>query len=569
MFSDIKEFLSSFFKNLRSQKITKKSIWLIITVLLTILIPISIAICYTQYVKAEQKSTIPIISVSLFDENNQLIESDTVQEDIIETSPLASIFYALSSSKARIQKPSNFSENPNFNFKITYNSDVSVFKCYFSEDVKSSYIEDERGELYALNASDYSAFLASKYSETVYKDSVPPSLYTAVGDTVLPNQANWTYLTNENKETVSSNYESTEKIITYRITGTISFNFSRSPDACKITVKTMNDEIIFNGSLDELISLTAEENSELLVTVNAEWKKRNDNDSFGTQSYEFKIICAEPSTFALSSNEAFGGQLILITVGGVDSADSIIYSPLEALSDEVKNSSEAHDKALVELYNYKPIFVKESSNAYALLPIPANIPDTTFKFSLACGISKTDLTVNLKKSTSNQPSNESSFENISLTKAQKAEFSRIIFHLKHNQSDTLLLNEDFLFPTEYNFSLTHKYNTPINNSFTFFANSYAANVSDGMSVQSANIGVVSIIGTSPLLGNYVIVDHGMGLLTWYCGLSDVNVDENDIIKKGDVIGRAGSSSLLCENGVNIICSVGGILIDPASLVNDN
>ena len=90
-----------------------------------------------------------------------------------------------------------------------------------------------------------------------------------------------------------------------------------------------------------------------------------------------------------------------------------------------------------------------------------------------------------------------------------------------------------------------------------------------MSVQSANIGVVSIIGTSPLLGNYVIVDHGMGLLTWYCGLFDVNVDENDIIKKGDVIGRAGSSSLLCENGVNIICSVGGILIDPASLVNDN
>lgn len=536
---------------------------LFFSVAFTILIPISIFICYTQFIKAEQKNTIPIISVSLYNSNNELIATDTVQEDIISTSPLVSTIYKLSTSRMQVQKPSEFSEVQTFTIKISYNSDISTFKCYFKEDVKTSYLEDENGELYSLDSDTYSVFLASKYAESIYKDSVPPTLYTAVGDTVLPNQAKWTYITCEGKEKSSDNFETTEKTLTYRITGAISFNFSRSPDICKINVKNANNDTVFNGSLQELTSLTAEENSELLVSVDAEWEKRNESDSYGTQSYEFKIICAEPSTFELSATEAFGGQLILITVGGVDSTNSIIYSPTDVLSDEIKNSSEPSAKALTELYNYKPIFVKENSNAYALLPIPAGIPDTTFNFSLACGISKTNLTVNLKKATST----EISLGDFSLTNAQKAEFSRIIFYLRHTKSDTLLLNEDFIFPTSYNFSLKQKYNTSINNSFTLLANSYTANVPDGISVQSANIGIVSIIGYSPLLGNYVMVDHGMGLVTWYCGLSAVNVDENDILKKGDVIGRAGSSSMLCENGVNIICSVGGILINPDELTS--
>ena len=562
MLNDIKEFLLSFFKNLRSKKFMKNFIWLTVIALLTVMIPLSIAICYTQFIKEEQKDTVPIISVSLFDSKNKLIDSETAQEDIIDASPLANIIYKLSTSRVRVQKPFEFAESPNFNIKISYNSNISNFKCYFKEDVKSSYLEDEHGEFYSLDHTAYSSFLKSKYAETVYKDSVPPTLSTTVGETVLPNNVEWNYKTSDSIEKLSNNYESSDKILTYRITGAISFNFSRSPDICKINAKDIGGNTVFDGSLQELTSLTAEENSELFITVNAEWQKRNEQDSYGKQSYEFKIICAEPSTFKLSTTEAFGGQLILITVGGVSSTDSIIYSP-QTLPSEIEAASESSAKALHELYSYNPIFVKESSNAYALLPIPVNIPDTTFKFSLACGISKTELTVKLKKTTSN----EALLDDFELTKAQKAEFSRITFYLKHRKNGTLLLNEDFLFPTSYNFSLNHKYNTLINNSFTLLANNYTANVPDGISVQSANIGVVSIVGTSPLLGNYVIVDHGMGLLTWYCGLSDISVAENDILKKGDVIGRAGSSSLLCENGVNIICSVGGILINPDGLIS--
>ena len=563
MFNDIKAFLISFFEKLRSKKFRTKFLGLIVICLLTVLIPLSIGICYFQFAKDEQKIASPEISVSLFTAEGKLLESATVKEDIIDTSPLANIFYKLSYYKTKVSKPPEFAKKQSMSFTVRSGSETSAFKCYFEESASSSYLEDENGSFYSPDSLSYSAFLTSEYAENVYAESAPPMLCTPLEEAILPNETEWTYTLSDGTEKKSQNYETTQKHLTYRIAGAISFNFSRIPDACNITVKDLNEKTIFSGSPKELTSLTVEENSELLVSINAKWEKLENFKSYGKQFYEFKIICSEPSTFHVNSNEAFGGQLLVLSVSDVNDVNSIIYTPLSEPPKEFENVSDAEVKAFEQLYSYKPLFVKKNSNAYALLPIPAGISDTSFTFSLSCGISKEELTVKLKA----KEFNGMEMGTASLTSAQKAEFSRIIFHLKHSTSDILLPNESFLLPTAYGFTQTHKYNENINNSFLMLANSYTASVPDGISVRSANVGTVSAVGNSPLLGNYVIVDHGMGLCTWYCGLSDVSVEKNDILKKGDPLGRAGSSSLLCENGVNIICSVGSILIDPDELIS--
>lgn len=540
----------------------KRFTGLIIICILTVLIPISIAVCYAQFVKGGQKVISPDISVSLFNADGKLIESETTQEDIIEASPFAGLFYNITTSKIKAQKPTEFTEKPNMSFTVTYDSHPSTFKCYFKEDASFSYLEDDKGSFYSPDHLAYSLFLASPYAETVYEESTPPTLYTPLGDQVIPLQAEWTYTLNDKSEKASNNYVTTEAFLTYRIAGAINFNFSRTPDVCTVTVNSLEGNTIFSGSPEKLASLTVEENSELFVYINASWKKDEKLGSFGKQQYEFKIICVEPSTFNISSTEATGGQVLVLSVSDVDNVNSIIYSPTSTLSDDIKSNRDNASKALSELYSYRPIFVKDGSNAYALLPIPTSIPNTDFTFSLSCGISKSELTLNLKKATALNVN----FDNALLTNAQKAEFSRILFNLKRSSSDLLLLSNDFVFPDSYGFTQTQKYNTYINESFVLLANTYISKAQSGISVQSANVGIVSEVGFSPLLGNYVIVDHGMGLLTWYCGLSDISVDEKDIVKKGDPIGRTGSSSLLCENGVNIICSVGEILIDPTSLI---
>ena len=563
MLDKAKNFLLPFFKKYLSKKNIKKFIGPILIATLTILIPLSIAICYLQFVQENQKIQSPDISISLFDANGNLIESHTTQEDIVEASPLANIFYNLSFSKVKAKKPTEFDKKQTMSYSITYASHTTTFKCYFEEDLALSYFEDQNGNFFSPDAIAYSMFLSSQYSEAIYKESTPPILYTPLNETVIPSEVEWTYALKNKSEKLSDNYEISDRHSTYRIEGAIDFKFSRKPSVCAITVTTLSGETIFSGPPEDLMTLTVEENTELLVFVNAKWEKDNEYTSYGYQHYEFKIICSKPSTFAISKTEASGGQVLVLSIHDVYSVDSIFYSPILNSEDESKSKNNDESKALAALYSYSPIFTKDGSNAYALLPIPVDIPNTEFTFSISCGISKENITVSLKKSTDVNISSA----NASLTNAQKAEFSRILFHLKHSSSDILLLNSDFIFPDSYGFTQTQKYNTYISDSFNMLANSYTANEQIGISVQSANVGIVYEVGCSPLLGNYVIVDHGMGLLSWYCGLSDVGVKENDIIKKGDPIGRAGSSSLICENGVNIICSVGGILINPDELTN--
>ena len=558
MLDRFKSFFEAFSKKYLSKKNIKKFIGPIIIAILTVLIPISIAICYSQFIKSTQKIESPDISVSLYDADGKLIDSTTTQEDIVDASPLASVFYKLSFSKVRAQKPAEFDKKQNMSYTITYGSQKTTYKCYFEEDSTLSYLEDESGGFFAPDALAYSMFLSSEYSETIYEGSVPPTLCTPLNEEILPNDVEWNYILADGSERLSKSYTLTDEALTYRIAGAINVIFARKPDVCAITVKSLSGNTIFSGSPEDLASLTVEENTELLVSVNAKWKRSEDAISYGYQHYDFKIICAEPSTFSISSTEAVGGQTLLLTVSDVDDVDSIFYVPSTALDDEEDNAS------LKALYAYSPIFVKDGSNAYGLLPIPADIPDTEFTFSLSCGISKESITVSLKQSVPTSVTTDSAI----ITDAQKAEFARILFYLKHSSSDALLLKGDFAFPDTYGFTQTQKYNTRINESFTLLGNSYTAGSKIGISVKSASIGIVSEVGYSPLLGNYVIVDHGMGILTWYCGLSDVSVYESDIVKKGDPIGRAGSSSLLCENGVNIICSVGGILVDPKELVGD-
>ena len=555
--------LLSFCKKYFSKDNLKEYAGPIIIAVLTIFIPLLIGVCHSQFVKGSQQSAPIDISVSLYASDGTLIGKETTQEDIVDASRLVNLFHTLTFSKVRAQKPAEFNEKPNMSYTITYGSEPTTFKCYFEEDVTSSYIEDQNGSFFSPDAFAYSLFLASAYSETIYKESTPPTLFSSLNEKITPSQAEWTYDLKDGTKKISNNYKTTEEILTYRIEGAISFEFSRTPDVFAITIKAPSGETIFSGAPEDLDTLNFAENTELLVSINAKWIADEIFTSYGDQHYDFKIICSKPPTFNISKTDATGGQILFLSISNIYGVDTIYYSPTSSLNIDEYDDKSA--QALKELYSYTPIFVREGPYAYAILPIPANIPDTEFSFSLSCGIAREIIALKITKASSANATPSDAL----LTEAQKAEFSRILFHLKHSKSDVLLLNEDFIFPDSYGFTLTQKYNDNINNSFTLLANSYTSSSQIGISVRSANLGIVSDVGFSPLLGNYVMVDHGMGILTWYCGLSDVSVRENDIVKKGDIIGRAGSSSLLCDNGVNIICSVGGILINPNELAANN
>lgn len=76
-------------------------------------------------------------------------------------------------------------------------------------------------------------------------------------------------------------------------------------------------------------------------------------------------------------------------------------------------------------------------------------------------------------------------------------------------------------------------------------------------------GVVMEAGWDNYLGNYVRVDHGYGLETWYGHMSQVSVSSGQPLERGDVIGKVGSTGRSTGPHIHYEVHVNGKRVDPA------
>ncbi|SHG84941.1 M23 family metallopeptidase [Ornithinibacillus halophilus] len=64
-------------------------------------------------------------------------------------------------------------------------------------------------------------------------------------------------------------------------------------------------------------------------------------------------------------------------------------------------------------------------------------------------------------------------------------------------------------------------------------------------------GTVTDLKEDPLLGNVVVLSHGNDVTTHYASLGEVNVELEDEVKQGDVIGTAGQNLFGKDNGTHV------------------
>lgn len=87
----------------------------------------------------------------------------------------------------------------------------------------------------------------------------------------------------------------------------------------------------------------------------------------------------------------------------------------------------------------------------------------------------------------------------------------------------------------------------------------------GTEVYAAADGTVSETGSywNGGYGNSVTIDHRIDMETVYAHLQDVTVKEGDKVKKGDLIGHAGSTGDTTQNGIHFEVKINGVWKDPA------
>ena len=91
-------------------------------------------------------------------------------------------------------------------------------------------------------------------------------------------------------------------------------------------------------------------------------------------------------------------------------------------------------------------------------------------------------------------------------------------------------------------------------------------VPSGTPVAAMNDGTVLLGRPLYFEGNFVVIDHGQGLLTLYLHLSEFKVKEGDQVKRGQIIGLSGGTGRATGPHLHVAVRWQGTYLDPAVLM---
>lgn len=91
-------------------------------------------------------------------------------------------------------------------------------------------------------------------------------------------------------------------------------------------------------------------------------------------------------------------------------------------------------------------------------------------------------------------------------------------------------------------------------------------VPTGTPVHAMNDGTVLLARPLYYEGNFIVIDHGQGLLTLYLHLSEFKVKEGDTVKRGQVIGLSGGTGRATGPHLHVAVRWQGTYLDPGRLL---
>lgn len=83
----------------------------------------------------------------------------------------------------------------------------------------------------------------------------------------------------------------------------------------------------------------------------------------------------------------------------------------------------------------------------------------------------------------------------------------------------------------------------------------------GTPLKSAHAGAIKRASVDSISGNYVVIDHGLGLQTTYCHLSAVDVHEQQRVVREEIVGRSGSTGRVTGPHLHYILRVNSTPVD--------
>jgi murein DD-endopeptidase MepM/ murein hydrolase activator NlpD len=91
---------------------------------------------------------------------------------------------------------------------------------------------------------------------------------------------------------------------------------------------------------------------------------------------------------------------------------------------------------------------------------------------------------------------------------------------------------------------------------------YDLSITQHVGVEATNDGRVIYAAPLGIYGNCIVVDHGYGLQSIYGHLSQIDVHEGDMVRRGQIMGKSGMTGMAGGDHIHFSMQLEGIQIDP-------
>lgn len=528
-------------------KMTKlnKSLLVTIGIVAALFIPTFIALGNFVYSQVASVSESSITKLEITDPAGTLF---TLSSDNSKKAADIAGFVKINDNAAKkTSLPEALAGADSFEFKYYSYDRVKTYNYYFSENAAEAYFVDDRGTVYKIDENDAKSFLATEYARCLYTTSSFPAL-TVSDEKLVPVSGEWVYKTYSGDYVALNDIQQSQKTEqVYEMKGAFALNFDNEPDFLNVTVSDDNG-VVFSDSYANIANADLAGRT-IDVVVEAKWYESESESCYGSATYEFKAKILLPAVFYLGKTEIEPGEFVVISAKNVDDPSAITL---------------ATDPDI----GFTPTFFTDGRYARALVPVPMEYEGGDIKLICTYGEVSQEMTLNITPKTFRSSTFDVGASTVSQTRTEttlKAFNDTMAPIVAQTESKPLW---EGLFMEAVNSDVTVGFGikriiSATGEVYRHQGVDYVATA--GKEVMATNNGKVVYVGYLDLPGYMVVIDHGLGLKSWYCHLGSTAVAVGDTVSKGDIVGYAGATGFTVKPFPHIGLSVYDVPVCPYDL----
>ena len=398
------------------------------------------------------------------------------------------------------------------------------------------------GVTYKLTHGSVKPFLLTLYAADMYQYSEFPVLRTSRSDVIAPTKGQWKYAACDG-EYVDVSVPTSAGGLSYYHAGHIGLEFSVDPDRINVSVKDENGE--------EYNSFVDNQSRMLEYRLYVEW---SGGEYVGSAEYYFFANIGLPVECGVKAGVSDGKYTDFLVVFANNVTES------KQLKLEFSPSVDVN----VE-------FFTSGGNSFAVVPISRRMSDGKYEVSVIYNGTAYDAgEVSVQKRPVSSASNKYPAKDGVDTEQLYGVFLDLVKQVCASNESKLYASGTFADPEgrDDGTTLLIGYGREVS-----VEGSDLSYVTDGVEyyasggVYAINTGKVVKTGNDGWLGNYIVVDHGLGVKSWYCHLSGIDVSLGQTVKKNEIVGTAAKTGYTpnSKTGFYLIVTANGVPISPYAL----